>query len=171
MERDLVENKSGSALENQQQSKLRVLKNNLNGIHHDDKNNDEQPHEILPKQQKLENRLKNYGGIKFSDSSNLEPNDLFNKELVVVIDNCFNEVMRDIMVNSPAHSKLRNNLTVASNSNSHTTSNNSATSTHSPNDYKGNYVTDSVNINILMTSKSSKSPPSTVSPVLEVIII
>jgi hypothetical protein len=148
-----------------------VLKNNLNGIHHDDQHNDKQPHEILPKQQKLENRLKNYGGIKFTDSSNLEPNDLFNKELVVVIDNCFNEMMREIMVSTASHTKLRNNLTVASNSNSnsHTTNDSSGTSTRCPNDYKGNYVTDSVNINIVMTSKSSKSPPST--PVLEVIII
>ncbi|XP_025408040.1 uncharacterized protein LOC112681899 isoform X2 [Sipha flava] len=168
-ERDLDGNNSGSSLENQQESKLRVLKNNLNGIHHDDQHNDKQPHEILPKQQKLENRLKNYGGIKFTDSSNLEPNDLFNKELVVVIDNCFNEMMREIMVSTASHTKLRNNLTVASNSNSnsHTTNDSSGTSTRCPNDYKGNYVTDSVNINIVMTSKSSKSPPST--PVLEVI--
>jgi len=138
-ERDLDGNNSGSSLENQQESKLRVLKNNLNGIHHDDQHNDKQPHEILPKQQKLENRLKNYGGIKFTDSSNLEPNDLFNKELVVVIDNCFNEMMREIMVSTASHTKLRNNLTVASNSNSnsHTTNDSSGTSTRCPNDYKG----------------------------------
>lgn len=166
-------------MENQQQlanssPKIKVPPNNLNGIHHDIRK-DEQPHKIPSKQQKQENRLKkNYCGVEFTDSSNLEPNDLFNKELVVVIDNCFNNVMKNIMVNNTIHSKIRNlSNSTASSSNSNSATNVSATSTYGPNGstMKSNLVTDSVNINFTVTSKTSKSSPSTLTPVPEVIII
>lgn len=177
MERDLVGNNSGSSLENKQLltnslPKQRALTKNLNGIHHDSKRTGERPHEILPKQKKQEGRVKNYGGITFTDDSNLEPNDLFKKELVVVIDNCFNNAMRDIMVNSSSHPKIRS-MTLASNSS--TASNNSAILTRGLSDFnKVSYclnVTDSVNINALRNSRPSKSPPSTATRVLEVIIL
>lgn len=161
-EKDLIVNISNLPLETKQKltctrssPKLRVLKSNSNGVNHD-----KLERAKFSKDQKGTNSHK--GELTFINKSQLLSSDLFKKELVVVIDNCFNDMIRD-MVNSPVHySKTRNlsNSTVATNSN--TTSNNSVASTKDSAVGKGHIIDDTIMIT------TTKSPLSTLTPVIEV---
>lgn len=139
--------------------KLRLLKSNLNGV-----NRNKQEQGKCTKEQKVtkKNRI---GKLSFADKSKhskLLATDIFDKELVVVIDNCFNEVYRDMINSSAQHPKIRNptNSTVASISS--TSSSKSVTSTRDSAVGKEHIIDDT----IMITTK--KSPLSTATPVVEV---
>jgi len=162
LEKDLVVNISNLPLETKQKltctrssPKLRVLKSNSNSVNHD-----KLEQAKFPKDQKGSNSRK---GELYINKSKLLASGLFKKELVVVIDNCFNDVIYRDMVNSTAqHPKTRNpsNSTVATNSN--TTSNNSVASTRDSAVGKGHIIDDTIMIT------TTKSPLSTLTPVIEV---
>lgn len=164
LEKDVVVNISNLPLETQQKltctrssPKLRVLKSNSNGVNHD-----KLEQAKFSKDQKGTNSCKRE---LFINKSKLLTSDLFKKELVVVIDNCFNDMIRDMVNSTAQHPKTRNpsNSTVATNSN--TTSNNSVASTRNSAAGKGHIIDD----NIMITT--TKSPLSTLTPVIEVNII
>jgi len=165
LEKDVVLNKSNLRLEKKQKltcarssPKLRLLKSNLNGVNHD-----KQEQEKFTKEQKVTNNR--IGEISFAEKSKhskLLTTDFFKKELVVVIDNCFNEVYRDMVNSTAQHPKTRNptNSTVASNSN--TSSSNSVASTRDSAVGKEHIIDDTIMIT------TTKSPLSTATPVVEV---
>lgn len=165
LEKDVVVNNSNLRLDKKQKltcarssPKLRLLKSNLNGVNHD-----KQEQEKCTKEQKgTKNRI---GKISFAEKSKLLSADLFKKELVVVIDNCFNDVIRDMVNSTAQHPRTRNptNSTVASNSN--TSSSNSVPSTRDSAVGKEHIINDTIMIT------TTKSPLSTVTPVVEVHII
>jgi len=165
LEKDVVVNNSNLRSEKKQKlscarssPKLRLLKSNLNGVNHD-----KQEQEKCTKEQKVTNNR--IGEISFADKSKhskLLSTDLFKKELVVVIDNCFNDVIRDMVNSTAQHLKTRNptNSTVATNSN--TSSSNSVASTRDSAVGKEHIINDTIMIT------TTKSPLSTVTPVVEV---
>jgi len=161
LEKDIVVNISKLPLETKQKltctrssPKLRVLKSNSNGVNHD-----KLEQAKFSKDQKGTHSRK---GELYIDKSNLLSSDLFNKELVVVIDNCFNDVIRDMVNSAAQHPKTRNpsNSTVATNSN--TTSTNSVASIRDSAVGKGHIIDDTIMIT------TTKSPLSTLTPVIEV---
>lgn len=163
-EKDVVVSNSDLRLEKKQKltcarssPKLRLLKSNLNGVNHD-----KQEQGKFTKEQKVANNR--IGEISFTDKSKhskLLSTELFKKELVVVIDNSFNDVIRDMVNSTAQHLKTRNptNSTVASNSN--TSSSNSVPSTRDSAVGKERIIDDTIMI-------TTKSPLSTVTPVVEV---
>jgi len=162
LEKDVVVNNSNLPLETKQKStctrsspKVRVLKSNSNGVNHD-----KLEQAKFSKDQKGTNSRK--GELSYINKSKLLTSDLFKKELVVVIDNCFNDVIRDMVNSTAQHPKTRNpsNSTVATNSN--TTSNNSVASTRDSAVGKGHIIDDTIMIT------TTKSPLSTLTPVIEV---
>ncbi|XP_026815817.1 uncharacterized protein LOC113555578 isoform X1 [Rhopalosiphum maidis] len=163
LEKDIVVNNSNLPLENKQKltctrssPKLRVLKSNLNGV-----NNDKLEKAKFSKEQKSTNSLK--GELSFAEKSKLLSTDIFKKELVVVIDNCFDDVIREMVNSTAQHPKTRNptNSTVATNSN--TTSNNSVASTRDSAVGKEHITDDTIMIT------TTKSPLSTITPAIEVL--
>jgi len=169
LEKEVVANNSILPLENKQKlscscssPKLRVLKSNLYGVNHDIKL-DKLEQAKFSKEQKVANSLK--GELTFSEKSKLlSSTDIFKKELVVVIDNCFNDVIREMVNSTAQHPKTRNptNSTVATNSNTNTTSNNSVASSRNSAVGKEHIIDDTIMIT------TTKSPLSTVTPVIEV---
>jgi len=161
--KDVVVNKSNLPLENKKKltcarssPKLRVLKSNSNGVNHDKKE-----HEKFPKEQKVTNNR--IGELSFVEKSKLlSSSDIFKKELVVVIDNCFNDVIREMVNSTAQHPKIRNpsNSTVSTNNN--TSSSNSVASTRDSAVGKEHIIDDTIMIT------TTKSPLSTVTPVIEV---
>jgi len=165
LEKDVVLKKSNLRLEKKQKltcarssPKLRLLKSNLNGVNHD-----KEEQEKCTKEQKVtKNRIGELSFAEKSKHSKLLTTDLFKKELVVVIDNCFNEAYRDMVNSTAQHPKTRNptNSTVASNSN--TSSSNSVASTRDSAVGKEHIIDDTIMIT------TTKSPLSTATPVVEV---
>jgi len=162
LEKDIVVNNSNLPLENKQKltgarssPKIRVLKSNLNGVNHDKLEKVK-----FSKEQKSTKSLK--GELSFAEKSKLLSTDIFKKELVVVIDNCFDDVIREMVNSTAQHPKTRNptNSTVATNSN--TTSNNSVASTRDSAVGKEHITDDTIMIT------TTKSPLSTITPVIEV---
>jgi len=136
--------------------KLRVLKSKLNGINHNKKEQ-----EKCPKEQKV--KINRIGELSFAEKSKiLSTTDIFKKELVVVIDNSFNDVIREMVNSTAQHPKTRNptNSTVSTNSN--TSSSNSEASTRDSAVGKEHIIDDTIMIT------TTKSPLSTVTPVIEV---
>lgn len=123
---------------------------------------DESHQETISKEQKHES-LKNKNETKFDKVLNIPLTDIFRKKLVVFKSNCCN----DMMVNSTAlHPKTRNPTnSTATNSNSNSTSNNSAAASRDSTAIKEHIIDDSI---MLVTGKS---PLSTESSVIEVIIV
>lgn len=165
LEKDIVVNNSILPLENQQKltgssTKLRVLKSNLNGVNHEIKLDDKLEQGKSSKEKKVANSRKE----ELSSKSQILSTNIFKKELVVVIDNCYNDVIRDIVKNTAQQSKTRNptNSTVATNSNTNATSSNSVASTRDSVVGK-EHITDEA---IMITT--TKSPLSTVTPAIEV---
>jgi len=135
--------------------KLRLLKSNSNGVNHD-----KREQERFTKEQKVANNR--IGELSFAEKSKLLSNtDIFNRELVVVIDDCYNDV-RDMVNSTAQHPKTRNptNSTVTSNSN--TSSSNSVASTRDSAVGKERIINDTIMIT------NTKSPLSTVTPDVEV---
>lgn len=156
-EEDVVTSNISSSLENLQ-STSQVHKVSHNGINHDDPRGEtskEQKHEDSP--------LENCAEIKIADKSNILTDITFQKELVVVVDDCFKNAFRDMVNSTAQHPKTRNpsNSSVAANSNSNTTSNNSTASTRDPAVVKEHIINDTIKI---MTTKS----PLSATPVVEV---
>lgn len=167
-EKNVVSDNNILPIENQQQlsrssPKLRVLSTNVNSSSRDSKFVDELQCATPLKKQKRGISPKNHNGIKFTDKSKISCKDIFNKELVVVIDNSINEVIRDMVNSTAQHPKSRKptNSTV---NNSNTTTNNSATSTQDP-----TIVKERTDESIMITT--TKTQLSTVTPVIEVIIV
>lgn len=140
-EKDVVVSNISSSL-GDQQSTLQV---NHNGTNHDD------PQGETSKEQKHENSLLE----NCAEKSNTIPTDIFQKELIIVVDDCFKNTFRDMVNSTAQHPKTRNpaNSTVASNSNSNTTSNNSTVSTRDT-AVKEHIINDTIKI---MTTKSPLS--------------
>lgn len=132
---------------------LRVTAN-VNGINHDNDLEDKVQQGIFSKEQKIEN---SHGKIKLTDNANVLKNNLFTKELVVVIESSYNDMMRDMVNNTGQHPKTRN-LTNAKIS----TNNSSASSIQNP-IVKIEHITNETIMT--MTTKSSLSP---ITPVAEV---
>lgn len=158
-EEDVVTSNISSSLENLQ-STSQVHKVNHNGKSHDDPQG-----ETLSKEQKHEDSpLENCVEIKIADKSNNIQTDItFQKELVVVVDDCFKNTSQDMVNSTAQHPKTRNptNSSVAANSNSNTTSNNSTASTRDPTVVKEHIINDTIKI---MTTKS----PLSTTPIVEV---
>lgn len=138
-----------------QQPTFRALKAN-----HIDLNHDDPQGEQFSKEQKNENGSLNSGEKKCSDNP-IIPKTLFNKELVILIDDCFKNSFKDMVNSTAQHPKTRNpTSTVTTNSNSHTASNNSTASTRDPAVVKEHIINETIKI---MTTKSPL-----VTPVIEV---
>lgn len=161
-EKTIVSDNSISPSENQQQfsrssPKLRVISTNFNSSSRDSKFSDELQRETPLKKPKRGIGLKKHNGIKFTDKSNISCNDIFNKELVVVIDNSINEVIKDMVNSTSQHPKSRKHANSTVNS-----SNNATASTRDPISKK------SSNGSIMI--KTTKTQLTTATPVIEVII-
>lgn len=161
--KDVVVNKTNLPLEKKKKltcsrssPKLRVLKSKLNGVNHDKKEQ-----EKCPKVQKVTNNR--IGGLSFAEKSKiLSTTDIFKKKLVVVIDNCFNDVIRDMVNSTAQHPKTRNPTKSTVSTNSNTSSSNSVASTRDSEVGKEHIIDDTIMIT------TTKSPLSTVTPVIEV---
>lgn len=162
-EKTVVSDNSILPSENQQQfsrssPKLRVISTNFNSSSRDSKFADELQREPPLKKQKRGIGLKKHNGIKFTDKSNISCKDIFNKELVVVIDNSINEVIKDMVNSTAQHPKSRKHANSTVNS-----SNISTASTRDPTISKK-----STNGSIMI--KTTKPQLTTATPVIEVII-
>lgn len=153
---EVVANNSVLPLENQQQVSLTA---NSNGVSHDKNCDNELLQETLSKEQKHENSQANNGELKLADKSNILIPTSIENELIIVIENSYNEVIKSMVNSTTQHPKTRNptNTTVA------TSSNNSSVSTRDSVIVKEHITNESI---MVMTSKS---PLSTVTPVIEVI--
>jgi len=136
--------------------KLRVLKSNSNGVNHD-----KQEQKKKTKEQKVTNTR--IGELSFAEKSKiLKSGGIFKKELVVVIDNCFNDVIREMVNSTAQHPKTRNPTNSTVSANSDTSSSNSVASTRDSAVGKEHIINDTI---MITTTKSSLS---TVTPVIEV---
>lgn len=153
---EVVANNSVLPLENEQQVSLTA---NSNGVSHDKNCDNELLQETLSKEQKHENSHANNGELKLADKSNILIPTSIENELIIVIENSYNEVIKSMVNSTTQHPKTRNptNTTVA------TSSNNSSVSTRDSVIVKEHITNESI---MVMTSKS---PLSTVTPVIEVI--
>lgn len=161
-EDNIVTNNSILPLENQQlldcsSPTLRVTANVVNGISHDNNLDDKLQQGTFSKEQKIEN---SHGKIKLTEKANVLKTNLLTKELVIVIENSYNDMMRDMVNSTGQHPKTRNltNAKIASN-------NSSVSSTQNP-VVKIEHITNETIMT--MTTKSSLSP---ITPITEVIFI
>jgi len=94
------------------------------------------------------------------------PGNVLNKEIVVVIDSCYNDMNLDMVNSTAQHPKTRNSTSsaIGVNSNNSTTSDNSVAQTRDSTLAK-DQITDEANMIM-----NSKSPLSTITPVIEVSI-
>lgn len=156
-ENEIVTNNSVLPLENQQQVSLAA---NLNGVSHN-KNFDDDllQQKTLSKEQIYENNHAHNGGLKLADKSNILIPTSIKNELILVIENNYNEVNKSMVNSTTQHPKTRN----PTNSTVTTSSNNSPVTTRDSAINKEHITNESI---MVMTSKS---PLSTVTPVIEVI--
>lgn len=141
-----------------------VLTINLNGTKPDNNLDEKLQQEIFLKDQSDENHLKNHSKLIITEKTkNIPSEDIFRKELVVVIDNCYNDMIKNMVNSTAQHPKTRNptNSAVATNSNN-TAGDNTATSTRDPTLVKDHITDETI---MIMTSKS---PLSNMTPVPEV---
>lgn len=167
LERDIVTN--DIPIGNQQpftcsSPTLQVFDANLNGINRDEHLNGGIQTESFPKEQRTDNGRKNQSNLRYVNKSNLSA-DLFDREIVIVIKDFFNDSVKDMVNSTAQHPKTRNptKSTVATNSNCSTSSNNSVGSTRDSTD-KEHITNETI---MTMTTKSSLS---TGTPIPEVII-
>lgn len=161
LERDIVTNGNLLPIENQQPftcSSPTLQETNLNGINCDKHLDGGLQTESFSKDQRIENGQKDLGKLKYVSKSSLSA-DLFNKEILIVINDCYNGKIKNMVNGTAQHPKTRN----PTKSPAATNSNNSAGSSrdHSDNEHITNET--------IMTM-TTKSPLSTVTPVPEVIM-
>lgn len=154
---DIVSKNSVLSIENQQQFNRSSSELRVNGINHDKNLDDKLQKATFSKEQKVES---SHGKVKYTDNASLLASDLFKRELVVVIENSYNDMMRDMVNSTGQHPKTRNlsNAKIATN-------NSSTSSTQNPNIKIEHISNETI---MTMTTKSSLSP---ITPISEVIFL